>query len=60
MRGRDAEVKAALQAPDEVRRSLTNQRMFLFYRGAGDMTWVCAIVKQDVSDGYLTNRVPYR
>ena len=45
-------VKAALSAPDEIRRSSRDESILLFYR-AGGHRWVVAVARHSNGDGYL-------
>ena len=45
-------VKAALSAPDEIRRRSRDERILLFYR-ASEHRWVVAVARHSNGDGYL-------
>ncbi|NEP61254.1 MAG: DUF4258 domain-containing protein [Symploca sp. SIO2G7] len=53
IRGREADVKATLSHPDEVRLSKSDPKVFLFYRADGEQRWVCAVTKQLNGEGFL-------
>lgn len=53
MQGRDLDVQATLSAPDEVRQSRSDPRIFLFYRSDGRLRWVCAVARREAGDGFL-------
>jgi hypothetical protein len=53
MRGREADVQAALMNPDEVRLSKSDEQVYLFYRSDGEMRWVCAVSRRLDEQGFL-------
>ncbi len=53
MAGSEAEVKATLEAPDEIRRSKRDASVYLFYRKRERRRWVCAVMKQENGTGFL-------
>ena len=53
MAGYEAEVKATLEAPDEIRRSKRDASVYLFYRNRDRRRWVCAVTKQENGTGFL-------
>ena len=53
MAGREAEVKATLEAPDEIRRSKRDAEVYPFYRKRETRRWVCAVTKQEDETGFL-------
>ena len=53
MRGREADVRAVLENPDEVRLSKTDEQVYLFYRADGDNRWVCAVSRRLNKTGFL-------
>lgn len=57
IRERLPDVVDALMDPDEVRRSVRDAEVVLFHRrvGAG---WICAVVKQTITGGYLITAYP--
>jgi hypothetical protein len=58
MNGRDKDVKAALENPDEVRQSKTDDAVFLFYKEEGPKRWICAVTKRSEDDGFLITAYP--
>jgi hypothetical protein len=57
LRGREADVRAALGDPDEVRRSRKDPAVLLFYRG-GPLRWTCAVTKVEGGGGFLVTAYP--
>jgi hypothetical protein len=55
--GREAEVKATLSDPDEIRRSRKDPHVFLFYRGNAPR-WLCAVVRRGNGTGFLITAYP--
>ena len=55
--GRDAEVRATLSDPDEIRRSRRDPHVFLFYRGK-EPRWLCAVVRRGDGAGFLITAYP--
>lgn len=53
MAGRESDVRAALESPDEVRQSRTDTRMLLFYKADGRRRWVCGVAKQTEAEAFL-------
>jgi Trk K+ transport system NAD-binding subunit len=58
MAGRKAEVVAALVSPDEIRRSKSDQSVYLFCRSRRNRRWVCAVSKQEGDTGFLITAHP--
>ncbi|MBC7263426.1 MAG: DUF4258 domain-containing protein [Chloroflexi bacterium] len=58
MRGREADVQAVLQTPDEIRRSRSDLAVHLFYRLESPGRWICAVVKRLDSEGFLITTYP--
>ncbi len=58
MAGREAEVKAALESPEEIRRSKSDATVYLFYRSRRNRRWVCAVSKQEDRAGFLITAYP--
>lgn len=58
MAGCEAEVKAALESPEEIRRSKSDATVYLFYRSRRNRRWVCAVSKQEDSTGFLITAYP--
>lgn len=58
MAGREADVKAALEAPDEIRESRSDRTVFMFYKAERVKRWVCAVAKETETDGFLITAYP--
>lgn len=58
MRGRESDVRVALESPDEVRQSLTDSTVFLFYKTERAKRWVCVVAKRSANDGFLITAYP--
>ena len=58
MRGREAELAALLQSPEEIRRSRTDPKVYLFYRLERPNRWTCAVVKRPNEEGFLITAYP--
>jgi len=58
MAGREADVQATLQKPDEIRRSRNDPSVFLFYKSEQKRRWVCAVSKRLNGDGFLITTYP--
>ncbi len=58
MAGREADVKAALEAPDEVRESRSDRTVFMFYKAERARRWVCAVAKETETEGFLITAYP--
>ncbi len=58
MAGREGEVRAALETPDEVRRSRTDALVFLFYKAVQTRRWVGAVAKRQDDSGFLITAYP--
>jgi hypothetical protein len=58
MKGRESEVKSALESPDEVRQSKTDSSVLLFYRAEAQKRWVCAVTRRSNEDGFLITAYP--
>jgi hypothetical protein len=56
--GRETFVKAALEAPDEIRQSRMDQQVLLFYKAEATERWTCAVVKRLASSGFLITAYP--
>jgi hypothetical protein len=53
LRDREGDVVAALESPDQVRRSRSDPDVFLFYSQQRPKEWVCAVVKRLDGSGFL-------
>jgi hypothetical protein len=58
MKGRELDVKLALESPDEVRQSKSDSSVLLFYRTEGLKRWVCAVAKRSDQEGFLITAYP--
>lgn len=58
MSGREREVKAALGEPDEIRRSMRDPAVYLFYKSQRAGRWVCAVSRRLDGDGFLITAYP--
>lgn len=56
---RQEDVRAALETPDEVRRSRSDPAVYLFYKLERLKRWVCAVAKREDNDsGFLITAYP--
>ncbi len=51
-------MRTALEDPDEVRQSKSDDTVFLFYKTEGQKRWVCAVTKRRGVDGFLITAYP--
>jgi len=58
MAGREADVKKALEQPDEIRQSKSDEMVFLFYKAEREKRWICAVSKQTGKEGFLITTYP--
>lgn len=58
MAGRESLVRAALEAPDEVRQSRIDQQVLLFYKAEATKRWTCAVAKRAVEGAFLITAYP--
>ena len=58
MRGREVDVRSALESPHEVRQSRHDANVYLFYSVDRPGRWVCAVAKRDGADGFLITTYP--
>ena len=58
MAGYEDEVRAALETPEEIRRSKSDATVYLFYRSRRNRRWVCAVSKQEGLIGFLITAYP--
>ncbi|MBI4309621.1 MAG: DUF4258 domain-containing protein [Candidatus Omnitrophica bacterium] len=58
MAGHEKEVKAALEHPEEIRRSKSDQSVYLFYKTQRKGRWVCAVSKKTTGAGFLITAYP--
>jgi hypothetical protein len=58
MAGREEDVRKALEDPDEIRKSKSDENVYLFYRAEREKRWLCAVSKQTGGDGFLITTYP--
>ncbi len=58
MAGRAEAVQRALTHPDEVRRSRSDEAVYLFYRKEREHRWMCAVAKRLNGEGFLITTYP--
>ena len=58
MAGREFDVQQALQQPDEIRRSRSDNAVFLFYKLERPTRWICAVTKRQDDEGFLITAYP--
>jgi len=58
MAGREDDAKETLQHPIEIRQSRSDLSVYLFYKPERIGRWVCAVVRQLNSDGFLITAYP--
>ncbi len=58
MNGRERDVADALLHPDEIRRSLSDPDVYLFYRMERPARWLCVVVKQRDDEGFVITTYP--
>ena len=58
MAGREGLVRAALEAPDEVRQSRIDAQVLLFYKAERTKRWTCAVVKRTAESAFLITAYP--
>lgn len=58
MVGRELEVKATLETPEEIRQSRMDSDVYLFYRSEHEKRWVCAVTKRLDKEGFLITAYP--
>jgi hypothetical protein len=58
MKGRESDVKSALQSPDEVRQSKMDDSVLLFYKVEGAKRWVCVVTKRTDMAAFLITAYP--
>lgn len=58
MAGHEAEVAATLSAPEEIRRSRSDENVLLFYRNQRTGRWVCAVARRQDNTGFLITAYP--
>lgn len=58
MAGREDDVKDTLENPDEIRRSKSDENVYLFYRAERQKRWICAVSRQTADTGFLITTYP--
>jgi hypothetical protein len=58
MAGREEDVRKALEDPDEIRKSKSDENVYLFYKSEREKRWICAVSKQTGSEGFLITTYP--
>jgi hypothetical protein len=58
MAGREALVRTALEAPDEIRQSRIDPEVLLFYKAEATKRWTCAVVKRVAEGAFLITAYP--
>jgi hypothetical protein len=58
MAGREEDVKDTLENPDEIRRSKSDENVYLFYKSESQKRWICAVSKQTDDIGFLITTYP--
>jgi hypothetical protein len=58
MAGRETLVQAALEVPDEVRRSRIDPKVLLFYKAEATKRWTVAVVKRLAEASFLITAYP--
>ena len=58
MAGREGHVKLTLESPDEVRKSVSDDQVLLFYKAERSRRWVCAVAKHADEGGFLITAYP--
>lgn len=58
MAGREDDVQKALEDPDEIRKSKSDEDVYLFYKSEREKRWLCAVSKQTGNEGFLITTYP--
>jgi len=58
MKGCEENVKRALERPDEIRQSKSDENVYLFYRAERVKRWMCVVSKRTGEDGFLITTYP--
>jgi len=58
MAGGEIRVQSALESPDEIRQSLTDPEVLLFYKAEAPKRWTCAVVKRTGDEAFLVTTYP--
>ena len=52
MAGREDDVRNALENPDEIRQSKSDEDVYLFYKAEREKRWICAVSRQTVNQAF--------
>ena len=58
MAGHEMDVKTALEHPEEICQSRTDEKVYLFYKTQRKGRWVCAVSKNLDGEGFLITAYP--
>ncbi len=59
MAGREQDVQATLEQPDEIRQSKSDKDVYLFYKAEREKRWICAVSKRtNEVEGFLVTTYP--
>jgi hypothetical protein len=58
MNGKENEVRLTLNDPDEIRQSLKDDNVYLFYKMQRQRRWICAVIKDNDKNGFLITAYP--
>jgi hypothetical protein len=58
MKGREEDVKKALEQPDEIRQSKSDEAVYLFYKAERTKRWICVVSKRTGEEGFLITTYP--
>jgi hypothetical protein len=58
MAGREEDVKEALERPDEIRQSKSDENVYLFYKAEREKRWICAVSRHRLEEGFLITTYP--
>ena len=58
MAGREDDVRSALENPDEIRQSKSDEDDYLFYKAEREIRWICAVSGQTGETGFLITTYP--
>lgn len=58
MRGREGSVAESLTDPNEIRRSLSDENVYLFYKVERPGRWLCVVAKRLNGEGFIITVYP--
>lgn len=58
MKGREDDVRLVLSDPDEIRHSIKDETVYLFYKMQHHRRWICAVTKDASGHGFLITAYP--